>query len=414
MSIREPERPEQPQDGEVNFLDYINIILKRRWMIIGMCSAAVITAALVSLRLPKIYSATAVSMPSQTEKGALATVAAQMGGFGAVAERMLGTNPTDIYVEILASRTIADTLIQRFNLLKIYNVPLMENARKILGSNTRIKASKSNTIRITVEDEDPRRAADLANAYVEELNRLGQRFNVSDAARQRIFLDKRVEETRKQLIRAETRLKEFQEQNKLIALMEQAQSSIQAAARIKGEIMSLKTELAVLRGFVAGKSNKAIRLEKQLAELRKQLAEIETGIQTDKPEYADDNEDSYIPFIQVPDLGLRLARLTREVKIQETVFGLLIQQYEMIKIAEAKDTSTVVVLDKALLPEERTRPQRTLIVVFSGIIALSGSIFLAFLFESAGRIKSENREQWERIKAEVGINGCPHGQGAGN
>lgn len=397
--------PVYPVQEETGLLDYIGVILKYRRLIFFMCGVSVIIAIIVSLRLPEIYSATTVIMPPNIKKGAASALTAKLGGFASLAGGMLG-EPADIYVDMLNSRTVVDAIIRKFEMMKVYGVGFMEDARRVLRNSTNIRVSKANTIGITVEDKKPQRAADLANAYVEELDKLGQRFNVSDAARQRIFLDKRIEETKKQLIQAEGRLKKFQEQNKIVALTEQARTSIYAAARIKGQIVGIETDLTVLKSFVTGKSNKIIRLEQRLAELKEQLVKIETGHKNGSlhnPGNPEEDSNFYIPFNQVPDLGLRLGRFMREVKIQETVFEFLTQQYEMVKIAEAKDTSTIQVLDKAIAPEGRTKPRRTRIVALSGIVTFLVAIFLAFVVEFFKKIKPEDKKRWQEIKAGFGL-----------
>ncbi len=398
-------KPEYSADEEISLLDYLAVIVKHWRMIIGMCGVAVITAIIVSLLLPKIYRATAVIMPPKTE-GTMSNLAARMGGLASLAGGVMGvSDSSEIYIDILKSRTVVDTIIDRFNLLEIYNVEFIKDAREKLQDNTNVQTSKANAISITVEDKDPKRAADIANAYVEEVDNLNQKLNISSAGRQRMFLEKRLEGVMQSLSRAENGLREFQEKNKLVALDEQAKAAISGAAQIKAEIIATESELDMLKGFATGKETTVVKLQQKLAGLRKQLAKIESGGGIkDNPggkEISGDVPNFYLAFDQVPKLGLQLGRLMREVKVQETIFELLTQQYELTRIAEAKDTSTIQILDKAIAPEKKSKPKRVLLVALSGIMALFVSIFLAFVFEYFERIKTEDKERWEEIKASV-------------
>ncbi len=399
------EKPEYKTEGELNLLDYIAVIVKHRRMIFRLCTTAVIVAAIVSLLLPKIYSATARIMPSQTGTGAMPSLTTKLGGLTALAGGMLEVpDQAQVYVEMLKSRTMADTIINSFNLLEAYDEELMKDAREKLGDNTNFVVSDADTISITVEDNDPQRAADMANAYVEELDKLNQKLNISDASRQRTFLEKRIEETKNQLAQAETYLKQFQERHKIVALDEQATASIRGAAHIKSQIIATETELEVLKSFITGKNNQTIRLEQKLGELNAQLAKIEDGEEADNPGHSGNPKGSsnfYIPFSQVPNLGLQLGRLMRAVKVQETVFELLTQQYELARIAEAKDTPTIQILDKAVAPEEESKPNRLLIVALSGMAAFWGAIFLAFICEYLDGMDAGDKQRWQDMKAAV-------------
>lgn len=403
MSSENISEQEYIADEEVNLLDYLAVIVKYRRMIFYMCTTAVIVAVIVSLLLPKIYSATAVIMPPKSEQGTMASLASRMGGITALAGGIMGgSSPSEVYVEMLKSRVVKDTIIDRFNLLKVYDVALMKVARENLKNNTLIKTSKADTISVEVEDKDPQRAADMANAYVKELDKLSRKLTVSDAARQRMFLEKRIEGTEQQLSQAEEVLKEFREKNKIVSLPAQASSSIYGAARIKGEIISIETELEVLKNFATEKSNKIVRLEKELEEMKDQLIKIETGQgfdNSDNPDNQKRESNFYIPFTQLPNLGLQLSRLMRNVKVKETVYELLTEQYELAKIAESKDMATIQILDEAVVPEKRSKPRRGLIVVLTGVLSFFASIFLAFTKEYFARMNDEDQKRWQDMKA---------------
>lgn len=405
MSNQHLNGPEYLAEQEISLLDYVGVIVKHRRMILGLCSTAVITALIVSLLLPKIYQATAVIMPPKSEE-TMSDLAAKMGGLASLAGGMLGvSNSAEIYVEMLKSRTIANAIIDKFDLINIYKLELAEDVREKLEGNTDFQISKANTISVTVGDRDPQRAADIANAYVEEVDKLNQKLNISSVGRQRVFLEQRLDEAKQGLSRAENELKDFQEKNGLVALDEQAKASIAGAAQIKAEIIATETELDMLKGFATGKETVVVKLQQKKDGLKEQLAKIERGekikVSSGEKGSTGDRTNFYLSFDQLPKLGLQLGRLMREVKIQETVFELLTQQYELARIAEAKDTSTIQILDKAVAPEGKSKPKRTLIVVLSAIVTFFASIFLAFIYEYFDRMNAEDKQRWQAMKSAV-------------
>jgi len=204
------------------------------------------------------------------------------------------------------------------------------------------------------------------------------------------------------LSRAEIELKAFQEKHRLVAIGEQARVAIEGAAKIKGEIIASETELEVLKEFGTEKQREAIMLKSKIAELGKQLAKIETGNQekgkANDGNKHEENPDFHIPFKELPELGMQLARLTREAKIQEKVFELLTSQFEMAKIEEAKDMNTVQFLDRAFPPDQRSSPRRTVIVILSTVVAFFFAVFFSFVLEYVDRIKREEPERYNQLR----------------
>jgi len=241
----------------------------------------------------------------------------------------------------------------------------------------------------------------MANAYVEALDRINRTVNVTEGQRKRVFLEKRLTDVKKDLIAAETTLKQFQEKHKIISLDAQANAAIEGASRIKAEIILSQTQLEVLKKFGTERQNEAIMLNAKIDELEKQLARIEIG----KPEEnlkqttasTKDVSDFYLPFSQLPELGLHLFRLTREAKIQEEVFKLLTSQYELAKIDEAKDVNTIQVLDRAVPPDKKSSPKRALIIILSVFFSFFLATLVAFLREYSARFKTENAEDYQRL-----------------
>ncbi|MCH6558376.1 MAG: hypothetical protein IH803_09195 [Nitrospirae bacterium] len=379
-------------DDEVNLLDYWRVIWKRRWLIGGLCVAAVLTAMVVSLQMPKIYESTATLLPQFDSKqgGGLGALLAASGAqsFGISLPGMPAT-PTDIFVAMLKSRTMADDVIKQFNLFELYEAKTMQGARKALEGQTKIKVSKEKVIKITVESEDPQLAADIANFYVTKLDRLNRTLNVSKASQNRAFIEQRLDETRVNLVKAEETLKEFQVKNKTVAVEAQSQAMFTAAAQVQAQISANEVELQVMRSYLSPDNPELARVRSSIEELKKQLRLLEFG----------KNGKGMLPgdrlhpaMITVPLLALDYGRLMRELKVQETLYGMLTSQYEQAKIAEARDTPTVQVLDPAIPAEMKSKPRIRLNMMIAGVLALFLSIFLAFFLEYLDRIRAQERK----------------------
>ncbi len=379
-------------DDEVNLLDYWRVLWKRRWVIVGLCVSAVSAALVVSLLLPKIYESTATLLPSLDSKdgGGLGALLSAAGG-AAGAAQTLGINlpgtpatPTDVFVAMLKSRIMADEVIKKFDLMQLYEAKTMDDARKALEGDTKITVSKEKVIKIVVEAKDPKLAADIANYYVSNLDRLNRTLNVSKASQNRTFIERRLAETQVNLVRAEEALKEFQTQNKTVAVEAQSKAMIEAAATIQGQITAQEVQLQVMSGYLSADNPELSRVRSSIEELRKQLYLLESG-KGGKGMLPGDR--LHPAMITVPSLALEYGRLMRELKVQETLYTLLTSQLEQAKLAEARDTPTVQVLDPAVPAEKKSRPSITLNMIVGGLVALFVGIFLAFFLEYLERVR---------------------------
>jgi uncharacterized protein involved in exopolysaccharide biosynthesis len=342
-----------------------------------------------------MYTATARILPPQESSSGLSgLLSGAGGGLARLAGGFIGGKTTsDLYVGILKSRTVADALIKEFNLKELYRAKYLADVYKMLAKRTNINVSrKDQIISVSVEDPDPQRAAQMANTYVDMLDQINRTVNITEGHRKRVFLENRLNKVMEDLAKAEVELKEFQEKYKVVAIEEQARVAIEGAARIKGEIIVAQTELEVLKEFGTERQNEAIMLKAKIAELQSQLVRIEKG----NPGKGDSN--FYLPFNELPELGMRLARLMREAKIQEKVFELLSGQYELAKIEEAKDVNTIQVLDPAVPPDKKSRPKRRLIVIITTFMGFFFAVLLAFFREYVERIKLEDKERYEQLR----------------
>jgi uncharacterized protein involved in exopolysaccharide biosynthesis len=352
--------------------------------------------------LPKQYVSTARLMPPEKESSSpLAMMAAmtmgESGGSGGggggsslgdVAQDILGTKSEGaLYTAVLQGRTIADALIQRFDLRKVYGVKYWEDARKKLASRTDIAEDrKSGVIVIKVRDHDPRRAAQIDQAYVEELNRLIAAVSTSAARRERIFIEQRLKTAKQDLDKAAKEFSEFASQNTAIDIPEQGKAMVAAAAVLQGQLIAARSEAEGLSQIYTDSNVRLRSARARVAEIQRQLvkmggdnASFGSGVTGPPSNPASvpkdlnskdlDPADIYPAIRELPLLGVRWADLYLQSKIQEKVYELLTAQYEISKIQEAKETPSVQVFDIADVPEKKSGPPRLLIMSLGAVLS---------------------------------------------
>ena len=378
---------------DVNIFDYIHVLVKWRKFILLNFFGVCILAIGLSFILPKWYTATTTILPPEEQSIGL-------GLPSMLANLPLGevgipglTTPGAMYVAILESRTVGEGVIRKIGLVDIYKSKNMEEALKKLHRKTDIEISDEGVVELRATARTPQRAADIANTYVVELDRKNKELSVTQARNNRVFIDERLTENKGSLRKAEENLRQFQEKHKAIALPEQTAAAIEAAATVMGEMQVLEVKRDVMLATMKPTNPNVVQITTEINALQKQLNRMELG--TDKSLEATDSEgldqskELYVPFSEVPAVGMELARLMRELKIQEVVFELLTSQYEQAKIQEAKDTPTVQILDTAVPPVKRSRPQRRIIVIVAAFLSLIFSVSYAFLSEYILRLKSD-------------------------
>ena len=385
------------QDDEINLLDYWRVLRKRGRMIVSLCCVAVLAMGVYSYFLAtKIFeSKAAIVAPRESGAGAGAGFAAALAATGA-GQFLGGLLPSagsnrDTFVAILKSRTMADELVARFNLKEYYEAKYTEQAVKALQDATDITVSKEGVISVKVEDKNPKLAADIANAYITNLDRMYAKFGTTEGGRQRAFLAERLEKTEKLLRQAEESLRRFQEKNKTIVLQEQSKGMIEGLARLRGEIIASEVALEAMRSYATENNPQVVQQKVRIEELRRQLAQMQYSkgeeLPSETKQPGQTRQEIALPIARVPELAMEYARLMREVKVQETVFTLLTQQFEQAKITEARDTPSVQLLDKAVPAERKSKPKTVLNMAIAGVLSLFIGVFLAFFLEYLSRVR---------------------------
>jgi len=349
---------------EISLLDIAIVLAKNKRLVLGLPLMLGLAAFAVSYVLPNWYTATARILPPQQQSSSAAMLN-QLGPLAGLAGASLGIkNPSDLYIGMLKSRTIADAVIQRFDLMKLYDDDTLYDTRKELEKRVTIASSnRENIITIEVEDKDPKRAASMANAYVEELNKLTKTVAVTEAGQRRVFFEQQLVSAKDNLAEAETALRLTQESTGLIKLDDQGKAIIENVARLLGQVAVKEVQLTAMRSFATNMNPDLIRVQQELAGLRDQLSRVEK-------ERTSKEGDIFVPTGKVPAAGLEYLRKLRDVKYRETVFELIAKQYELAKIDEAKEGSIVQFIDRAVEPDKKSRPRRILIASLTVLVSL--------------------------------------------
>ena len=362
-------------------------VRRRRRSIVGVPAVVGILTLVVALVIPKWYSATTKILPPQQTQSNAVAILGQLGALTGGASQALGIkNPSDIYATMLKSRTVADALIRQFELKELYGQALNVDARRELARNTTINVTREGLITIEFEDKDPKRAAMVANAYVEELRKLTVNLAVSEAGQRRLFFEGQLKKARDDLTSAEVALQKYTKDAGLINPQGQIGLTVAASASLRAQITAKEVQLAGLRAFATDTNPEVQRINKELIGLRTEMAKMEKDSTTTVG-------DALLPFGRASDVGLEYARKYRNVKYFETLYEVLARQHEIARIDEAKDATLIQVLDSATEPERHSRPRRLLMTalatILAAIIALATAI-LTDLFQrkSDGTINS--------------------------
>lgn len=371
------EEPRNDKDFKMNLAEFLSVFSKHNRMIVIATGATVIASVIISLLLPPIYRAeTKILPPQQRDSGLAYQLMGQGGGLSALAFGSLGMKkPGDLYVGMLKSRTVFDAIIDRFGLIKAYDVKYREEARNRLGSALTARSGKDSIITVHVEDRDPRRAADMANAFVEELKALNRGLALTEAAQRRLFFEEQILEVKSALLKSEEGIKGFQEKTGALKIDEQAKVVIAGIANVRAQISAREVQQRVMRTYATSQNPDIQRVEEEISGLKAELNKLE--------EKGGKGHDVLMPTGRMPSVGIEYLRKLREVKYNETLFELLAKQYELAKIDEARDAAVIQVIDKAVTPEKKVKPMRLLIVTVSLLCGFFLSVLAAFLIEYA-------------------------------
>lgn len=346
------------------------LLWNNRRVLLRSAAIGLVASTLIVLLIPVRYTSVTRLMPPDQAGAGMASMLAALGKggseLGVIGSELLGLRTSsDLFVGILHSRTIQDQLVNKFDLRKVYGVSRWESARKQLENRTDVAADrKSGIVTISVSDHSAERAAALAHEYVAALNRVVLTQNTSAAHKEREFLEQRLGEVQQTLEKAEKDFGDFASKNTAIDVKEQGRAMITAAADVEGELIAAQTELEGLRQIYTPNNVRVRSVQARIEELQRQLQKL-GGDPKSADAASSSTSDTYPSIRQLPLLGVTYADLYRETKVQEAIFEALTKQYEMAKVEEARETPSVKVLDEGEVPERKSFPPRTMLILFA-------------------------------------------------
>jgi uncharacterized protein involved in exopolysaccharide biosynthesis len=379
-----------PSVTQANWVTNSTLLWEHRHLLARVVGIALIASALIAFLIPKKYESVARLMPPDQPNSGVAMLAAlaghsmgSLGGLGSLAGNLLGGRTSDaLFIDLLRSRTVSDHLIDRFDLQKIYRKRYRVDTVKYLARHTKIvEDKKSGVITLTFTDTDPRRARAIAQAYLDELNSIITRSNTSSARREREFIEKRLINVQAELQDAEKALSSFSSTHTMLDVKEQTHAMVDAAAKLQAELIVGQSELDSLNQ-IYGPDNVRVRAaQARIASLQRELTKLSGSSAATSEEtsssHSQDDDNLYPSLRQLPRLAVPYADLYRRVRIQETVFELLSQQYEIARVQEAKDTPVVSVIDPPLMAEKKSFPPRLLTILL--LTTLTAGITSGFI-----------------------------------
>lgn len=376
---------------EINLVDVLIVLAKRKKLLIGAPLVAAVLSIAVALVLPNSYMAAAKLLPPQQAQSGASALLAQLGGAASLAGVAGLKSPGELYIGILKSRTIADRLINRFSLKKAYGVESPEKARRQLAANTVLTAGKDGLITISVEDEDKKLVASIANGYVAELQLLTKTLAVTEAAQRRLFFEQQLEATKDNLARVEMALKGAMNNGGVISVDAEGQSILATTARIKAQVSAKEVQIGAMRAFVTTENPEFKRATQDLISLRSELAKLEGGRGG-----SDGQGGTKVG-------GLENIQLMRDLKYTQMLYELLAKQYEVARLDEAKDSAIIQVLDYAAEPEFKSKPKRAIIVIATTLFAFFAAV--AWALVSAGIRKASAQPagalRWAELRSSL-------------
>jgi tyrosine-protein kinase Etk/Wzc len=368
-----PVRPrENPDDEELDLIELFGLLLRRKLSILKFAVVAAVLTAIAVLIMRPYYTGEATFLPPNSMSSGPSGLMGQLGAIGMAGSALGGLkDPSQIYVGILGSRSVADDLIKQFDLQNVYKTKKLSQTEKVLKAHTKVLSGKDTIVVITVEDHDPKRAADMANAYLAALHKQNDRIALTEAGQKRLFFEQQLEREKNSLADAEVALTETMQKSGLIQPGGQAQLQIETIAQTQAEISSREVQLAAMSQAATSQNPDVIRLHSEIDGLKEQLNRLENaGGKTGAGNVE-------IPTSKVPELTLTYIRKARDVKYHETLYELLLRQYESAKLDEARSAPLMQVVDYAVVPDTKTGPARTVLTLLGFLVGgMVGAIWV--------------------------------------
>jgi uncharacterized protein involved in exopolysaccharide biosynthesis len=385
---------------EVSLLDVTVLLVAHKRFIIRFVLGAAVLAIIIALLLPVRYEAKVVLLPPQQNSSMASALLGQIGSLGglgplgALAGGLGVKTPADMYVSLLTSRTVEDAMIRRFGLMAEYrNKRISDTRKEFERRTTAVAGTKDGLIRVSVEDGDPKRAAELANGYIDEFRKLSASLAITEAARRRLFFEHELQQAKDDLGVSEEAMRKTQQSTGVLQIDSQARALIESAAVLRAQVVAKEVQIESMRSFATEDNPNLILARQQLAALQSQLEQIAGSTH-------DTGSDIVLSKGRVTEAGMDYLRRLRDLKYHETVFELLAKELEIAKLDEAREGEIVQVVDAAVPPDVHSSPHRTLIVIGMTVLGFFVAVFWIIVRQGLERTFEfpENRRRLEAIK----------------
>ncbi len=369
----------------ISAVELLTLLLRKKRLVAGTTAGAALAALVAAFCLPVWYLAEAIILPPQQQQSSIAAFSGAIGTLAgsSVASQLGLKSPSDLYIGLLGSRNIADYIVNEFHLKTVYGKKLSSDARKTLSKHVTFSSGKDSLIKIAFEDIDPKRAADIANAFVDELYKQNSRLALTDASQRRLFFDEQLAIEREALAKAESDLKDTQQSTGMLAPTGQAEALIRSAAQLRAEIVSREVQLRAMRSFATEQNPQLQLLEEEIKSFKSELAAIEAN--------GGSGSKFELSAGKLPEANLEYLRKFRGLKYHETLYELLAKQYEAARIDEAKQAPLIQVVDRATVPDKKSWPPRALLVCAGALVGFLISSICVVISGSA-RVLSQSPE----------------------
>jgi len=370
MPVTQPQFEVNPTENELVVV--VSRLVEHRKRFAKVIGAAFLLITAVAFLIPNEYQSTARLMPPEKQSlgglGAMLAAAGEDKAGSAITNLAMDSlglkNSGAVYVGVLKSVSVQDDLVDHFDLQKVYHKRYRQDARERLSSQTDIfEDRKSGIITLTVTDRSPERAQLMATEYVRELNEVTAQLDSSAAHRERLFIEGRLKSAKGELADADKALSEFSSKNLTLDVKEQAKAMVESAATLEGELIATESQLSGLQQIYTSNNVRVRSLQARVDMLKHKLSELRGADSPDAAADSNDAGDVGISISKLPVLGVTYYDLYRRAKIEEVVFETLTKQYELARIEEAKELPTIKLIDSPLMPEEKSGPPRTAIIV---------------------------------------------------
>ncbi|MEK6725506.1 MAG: Wzz/FepE/Etk N-terminal domain-containing protein [Deltaproteobacteria bacterium] len=397
------ERQIEPIENEINLLDLLIVLVKRKGLIIGITLGIALITAIVSFTMTPIYKAeTKILPPQQGSSSMTSQLLSQLGGAASFIGGTVGVKSSnDLYIAILKSRPILDNIIDKFKLMELHKAKSREDTRKALIGVLKMQDDKkSGIVSVGIEGKDPKMAADIANAFVDELREYNKRLALTEASQRRLFFEEQLKDVKEGLIKSEEGMKGFQEKTGAFKIDDQAKAAIEGIVQLRALIAEKEIQIRVMKTYATSHNPDIQKLEEELKGLREHLSILEA-------KGSGGNPDVILSTGRIPALGTEYIRKMREFKYNEALYEIMAKQYEMARLDEAKDAPIIQVIEKAIPPEKRIKPNRSQMVMIATVAGFFFSVFAAFLMEFIEKSSADpkTREGIKRLRILSGLKG---------